>query len=255
MRHPRRIFLAAYVCLLGYCSPAKEGPAALTDAGNVADGGGLTDAQNDTAAAADFSRTTQLTVLNPSFELPATNSASFITSAPPTSWQAYGNINNGNRAVGVLNPNTTTLYLDPVPHGNNVGVTFLLDNPGNQTFYANSEAGMQQTLAETLLPNSEYTLLVEVGNLNTDSNPNNQYAFTGFPNYRVDLLAGGQILASDTNSLKPGEGRFLLSRVRFATGSQHPQLGSALGIRLVNLNSSVGIEVNFDNVRLERTAN
>lgn len=254
MRNSGLIFFSGCLCLLVACGPGRGEPASVLDAGSGGDAAGPVDAQSDTGAAADLAATTQLLVLNPSFELPATGAGTFITSAPPTSWQAYGNINNGYRAVGVLNPNTTTLYLDPVPHGNNVGVAFLLDNPMDQTFYANSEAGLQQTLTETLLPNSEYTLLVDVGNLNTDKGPNNQYAFTGFPNYRIDLLAGGQVVASDTNSLKPGEGRFLLSRVSFVTGTQHAQLGRALGIRLVNLNSSVGIEVNFDNVRLERTA-
>lgn len=245
MLHPKHVILTGYVCLLIGCSSTSVQPAALADAGaDLADFG---EANVDGAA-------TQLVVQNPSFELPATSAGTFITNAPPTSWQAYGSINNGNRAVGVLNPNTTTLYLDPVPHANNVGVVFLLDNPANQSFYANSEAGLQQTLADTLLPNSEYALSVDVGNLNVDNGPNNQYAFTGFPNYRVDLLAGGQTLASDTNSLRPGEGRFLRSTVKYVTGNQDALLGRALGIRLVNLNSSVGIEVNFDNVRLERTA-
>lgn len=245
MPYPKHVFLTGYVCLLIGCSSTQQAPAALVDAGaDLADAGTV----NVDGA------TTQLTVQNPSFELPATGANTFITNAPPSGWQAYGSINNGYRAVGVLNPNTTTLYLDPVPHGNNVGVVFLLDNPANQSFYASSEAGLQQTLTDTLLPNSEYTLSVDVGNLNIDNGPNNQYAFGGFPNYRVDLLAGGQTLSSDTNSLKPGEGRFLRSTVKYMTGSQDALLGRTLGIRLVNLNSSVGIEVNFDNVRLERAA-
>lgn len=236
MRRFKLVLLLGSASLLGGCSTPFVEPAAVTDAGTVA---GVA---------------MPLTVQNPSFELPATNPGTFITSAPPSGWQAYGSINNGYRAVGVLNPNTTTLYLDPVPHASNVGVVFLLDNPMNQAFYASTEAGLQQTLTDTLLPNSEYVLSVEVGNLNTDNGPNNQYAFGGFPNYRIDLLAGGQTLASDTNTLRPGEGRFLLSTVKYVTGNQDAQLGQALGIRLVNLNSSVGIEVNFDNVRLERTA-
>lgn len=59
---------------------------------------------------------------------------------------------------------------------------------------------------------------------------------------------------SDSSGLKPGEGRFLQSTVRYSTGAQHAQLGMPLGIRLVNLNSAVGTEVNFDNVRLQRTS-
>jgi hypothetical protein len=254
------ILLATSGCLLVCCN-RPEGSGSMSDAGidlrdpsgdmiRVTDSGQAADAQSTSDAATS----TPLAVINPSFESPATNPGTFITSAPPTGWQAYGNINNGNRATGVLNPSSTTLYLDRPPHGSNVGVVFLLDRPMEQSFYANSEAGLQQTLTATLQPDSEYTLSVHVGNINTDTSPSHRYEFLGFPGYRIDLLAGGQVLASDTNSLRPGEGRFLQSTVRFATGSQHALLGLALGIRLVNLNSSVGIEVNFDDVRLERTA-
>lgn len=256
----RRVLLAASGCLF-FCCSQSDGSGSMSDGGadlrapsedlaRAADAGQAADAQGP----ADAATAVPLTVINPSFESPSTGPGTFITSTPPMGWQAYGSINNGNRSTGVLNPSSTTLYLEPPPHGSNVGVVFLMDRPMEQSFYSNSEAGLQQTLTATLLPDSEYTLSVHVGNINVDNGPNHRYEFLGFPNYRIDLLAGGQVLASDMNSLKPGEGRFLLSTVRFTTGSQHALLGLALGIRLVNLNSNVGIEVNFDNVRLERTA-
>lgn len=197
------------------------------------------------------SRTEDIVIENASFELPATPDDSFITTGPPTSWVAYGSINNNNRAVGVLNPNTTSLYLDAVPQGNNVGVTFLMDNPGNQTQFANLPAGLEQTLAATLQLNSTYTLRTYVGNLGPGSPPP-PFAFTGFPDYRIELLAGGVVIAQDSNSLLPGEGRFLLSTITVAIPDAHPQENQALGIRLINLNSDVGIEVNFDNLSLIR---
>ncbi len=86
---------------------------------------------------------------------------------------------------------------------------------------------------------------------NIASEPGGTFAFAGFPNYRIDLLAGTNVLASDNNSLLPGEGRFLTSTVSVNIGAAHPFLGQPLGIRLVNLNSAPGIEVNWDNVRLE----
>jgi hapalindole H/12-epi-hapalindole U/12-epi-fischerindole U synthase len=181
-------------------------------------------------------------VTNPSFESPVTPPNSFITNAPPPGWAAYGDsLDFGSRTIGVLNPNTTALYLDPVPDGSNVGVTFL--DPA-----MNDEAGLQQTLGATLQTLTEYTLTVEVGNLANDMTP---FDFDGFPGYRIDLMAGTAVLASDDDTLLPGEGRFLTSTVQVSIGASHPNAGQALGIRLVNLDAAPGIEVNFDDVRLD----
>ena len=190
-----------------------------------------------------------LTISNHSFEFPVIPADSFNVAAPPPGWASYGSINNNNRSVGVLDPAGSTLYAGPVPHGENVGVIFLMDNPQNQTFFANIEAGLRQTLAATLQTRRRYTLRVEVGNITSDLNA--PFLFGGFPNYRIDLFAGTNVLASDNNSLLPGEGRFLTSTVSVNVAASNPFGGQALGIRLVNLNSAPGIEVNWDNVRLE----
>jgi hypothetical protein len=186
-----------------------------------------------------------LLVTNPSFEDPAIPAGTFLTTAPPAGWSNYGYIESfAGRDVGVLHPATTSLYTDPAPSGNNVAVVFLLT--GGPT-----ESGLQQTLTDALQTGMSYTLNVHVGNIAPDGGPFN---FAGFPGYRVDLMAGGQILASDNNSLLPGEGRFLESTVSFTTGATHPLVGQLLGIRLVSLDGPTGIEVNFDNVRLEAQA-
>jgi acetyl esterase/lipase len=193
--------------------------------------------------------TVSLVISNHSFEFPVIPPDSFNVSAPPPGWVNYGSINANNRSTGVLDPAGSTLYAGPVPHGENVGVTFLLDNPANQTFFANSEAGLRQTLAATLQTRRRYTLRVEVGNIANDVNA--PFAFGGFPNYRVDLLAGTNVLGSDNNTLLPGEGMFLTSTVAVNVAASNPFGGQQLGIRLMNLNSAPGIEVNWDNVRLE----
>jgi len=190
-----------------------------------------------------------LAISNHSFEFPVIPADSFNVAAPPPGWLSFGSINNNNRSVGVLDPAGSTLYAGSVPHGENVGVTFLMDNPQNQTFFANSEAGLRQTLAATLQTRRRYTLRVEVGNIANDVNA--PFAFAGFPNYRIDLLAGTNVLASDRNTLRPAEGRFLTSTVAVNVAASNPFVGQPLGIRLVNLNSAPGIEVNWDNVRLE----
>ncbi len=188
-----------------------------------------------------------VTILNPSFEQPVTPPDSFIVGAvAPTGWTSFGTLNMNTRVVGVVNPNSTILYVEPVPDGDNVGVTFFQNFSGD-------EAGMQQTLAATLQLSTEYTLTVEIGNM-ASAPPPNDFDFDGFPGYRVELLAGGVVIASDENTLLPGEGRFLTSTVQVTTGVSHPQAGQALGIRLTNLDAAPGTEVNFDDVRLDATA-
>ena len=190
-----------------------------------------------------------LAISNHSFEFPVIPANSFATTAAPPGWTGYGSLNFGARTIGVLDPAGSTLYAGPVPHGENVGVIFLMDNPGNQTNYASSEAGLRQTLGATLQTKRRYSLRVEVGNIANDVNA--PFAFAGFPNYRIDLMAGTNVLASDFNSLLPGEGRFLTSTVAVNVAASNPSGGQQLGLRLVNLNNAPGIEVNWDNVRLE----
>jgi hapalindole H/12-epi-hapalindole U/12-epi-fischerindole U synthase len=187
-----------------------------------------------------------VTIANPSFEQPLTPPDSFIVGAvAPPGWTSFGNLNMSSRVVGVVNPNDTILYVEPVPDGDNVGVTFFQNFSGD-------EAGMQQTLAATLQLSTGYTLTVEIGNM-ASAPPPNDFDFDGFPGYRVELLAGGVVIASDENTQLPGEGRFLTSTVEVTTGPSHPQAGQALGIRLTNLDAAPGTEVNFDDVELDAT--
>lgn len=196
-------------------------------------------------------------VSNPSFEETIVAPGNFATTTAPPGWAAYGDIDFNSRAIGSLNPNTTTLYTQSVPHGSNVGVVFLMDDFNNQNLFNNSEGGMQQTLSATLQNSATYTLNVDVGNIGNDVNfPHNLFQFNGFPGYRIDFLAGSTVLASDSSfvSTIPAEGNFRTSTITYSSGASNALAGQALGIRLVNLNNSTGIEVNFDNVRLELTA-
>lgn len=190
-------------------------------------------------------------IQNHSFADPATGDGTFIasdSSAPP-GWTIYGPTASGFRFFGVLNPRGTTLYSESVPDtgDDNVGVVFL-HTPGV------AEGGLEQTLGDTLELNTEYRLTVEVGNIANDSNaPHNAFNFSDFPGYRIELLAGSTILGVDNNTLSIAEGTFETSTITFRTGISHINASQALGIRLINLNGS-GIEVNFDNVRLEAIA-
>ncbi len=196
-------------------------------------------------------QTVAVPVVNHGFENPVLPPGVFAVASAPAGWSAYGPINNNNRSVGALNPATTTLYAVPPPEGANVGLVFLMDNPQNMAFFSNQEAGLQQTLGAVLLTGRRYTLTVEVGNIAVFGAAG--FAFGGFPGYRIDLMAGTMVLASDLNSLLPPEGGFLTSTVQIDVGGSHPAAGLPLRIRLVNLNAAVGIEVNFDDVRLDAT--
>jgi len=197
-------------------------------------------------------QTVPIAVVNSGFEAPAIAAGSFETTAPPPGWTGYGPLDFGFRTIGVLNPATTTLYAVAPPDGSNVGVVFLLDDPGNPTIFAGQEAGLTQTLDTALQGGRSYVLRVEVGNIAVDPDPpHNVFAFAGFPGYRVELRAGGVTVAADVNTLAIPEGEFRSAVVAVDIAADHPQIGELLSIRLGNLNQSVGIEVNFDDVRLE----
>ena len=95
---------------------------------------------------------------------------------------------------------------------------------------------ISQILTDVLNPSSRYVLTVDlVERINL-----------GFPVYQVQLLAGGQVLAEDFNSLSPLSD-FLTSKVEFSTGAAHPMLGEALEIRMI---AATGGQALYDNVRL-----
>jgi len=96
---------------------------------------------------------------------------------------------------------------------------------------------ISQVLTDVLAVDTLYTLNVEIGNANN-------IAFGG---YGVQLLAGGALLAEDSNTLSPANGYFETSTVTFTALPGHPNLSQTLEIRLLSL----GKETSFDHVRLE----
>ncbi|MFK7909009.1 MAG: PEP-CTERM sorting domain-containing protein [Akkermansiaceae bacterium] len=186
-----------------------------------------------------------VTINNSSFESPVTPAGTFNgeQATAPVGWTVYNSgATNNERYFGVWNPSTTSSFVGGAPDGQNVGVVFL-ENSINL-----AEAGLVQVISTPLENSKQYTLTVDVGNF--APSVGNSFDFTGFPGYRVELLAGSTLIASDNNTLTPAEGIFETSVVSFTTEASHANAGEALSIRLVNLNGP-GIEVNFDNVRLD----
>lgn len=160
--------------------------------------------------------------------------------------------------TGTLEPNGTVFFNTTAPEGDKVAILF------NSGLEGDGEYGFAQTLTDTLLPNTQYTLTIEVGNIASGTADDSTfYNLDEFPGYRIDLLAGGVAIAQDINTLVIPEGEFATATVQFTTGGTHPQLGLPLGIRLVNRNvipggytqlTSPDLEVDFDDVRLDATA-
>jgi hypothetical protein len=211
-----------------------------------------------------------LTVINPGFEdITGESPVNEFTFGPLNGWDLYdpGTITDGGDGptyfIGTLtpvepdpigDPGVFVFFPDGAAEGQRVGISFNFEGSGGQ-----GEYGMVQTLADTLQPNTTYQLQVEIGNIASGTAIDTTfYPLDGFPGYRVDLLAGGVVIAQDNNSLAGSipDGEFATSTVDFSTGAAHAQLGQPLGIRLVNLNVADGsfpasdLEVDFDNVRL-----
>jgi hypothetical protein len=206
------------------------------------------DSESTDPSAADTGTTPDGVVGNPGFEDDAVADGQFNPSITPARWQRYdpaGILNGNDNVVGILNPTGTSLYPDGAPEGRNVALVFLwnTDNDGNPT-------GLSQRLTTTeLAAGSTYTLRVQVGNIAAaDGAP---YDLSGFPGYRVELLAGGEVLVADDDTLSPDDGKFEQSEISYTATASDAAIGQPLEIRLINLNvPESGIEVNFDDVEL-----
>jgi hypothetical protein len=212
----------------------------------------------------------EILVINPGFEdISGESTFNEFTFGPLNGWSLYdpGNVTGGGAGtsyyLGTLQP--TDLPSQPgaiqyfpggAPEGTRVGIVYNIAATGG-----GGEWGFQQTLAATLQANTTYTLQVQVGNIASGTSVNGAvFNLDGFPTYRIDLLAGGEILKSDENSLVLGEGQFGLSTITFTTDSNPDRINQQLGIRLVSLNvvdpsfPAADLEVDFDDVRLTGVA-
>jgi hypothetical protein len=216
--------------------------------------------------------TTDVAVDNPSFEDIADDETPVneFTFGPLPGWDLYdpGNVTNGGEGplyfIGTLTP--TEIPSQPgviqnfpggASDGQRVAIAFNFEGTGD-----GGEYGLEQTLGATLEAETTYELLVDIGNIATGTALSGEtFPLDGLPGYRVELLAGDTVIASDDNSLAGSiaEGEFGESVVTFNPGSADPQIGQPLGIRLVNLNQTADVpagndlEVDFDNVRLTAT--
>ncbi|PAW63805.1 MAG: hypothetical protein B9S38_17005 [Verrucomicrobiia bacterium Tous-C4TDCM] len=172
-----------------------------------------------------------VTLANPGFENPVVAVDGSFT-ALATGWSKVNSANE----IGVLNPDTGD-FTAQAPEGTNVGYVY-----GGVV-----DAGMSQVLTATFQADASYTLTVKVGNSLT-------YAYDG---YRVQLLAGGTLLAEDNNTLTPAPDAFVTATVNYAynAGLHAGLVGQALEIRLLGKGQSGDTqgETEFDDVQLTAT--
>ncbi|MEZ6096705.1 MAG: PEP-CTERM sorting domain-containing protein [Pirellulaceae bacterium] len=201
-------------------------------------------------------------IANHSFE-DTTGQSTFneFTFGTPAGWSLYdpnGITSSAGIFPGTLMPNGVEFFNSLAPDGDRVAILF------NSSREGDGEYGFEQSLSLSLTAFTSYSLSVEVGNIASGFATNGQFFnLDEFPGYRVELLAGGTVIASDANSLNIPEGVYATSTVNFVTGATHVHLGETLSIRLVNENlipsgftqaTSPDLEVDFDNVRLDVTA-
>lgn len=209
-----------------------------------------------------------LTVVNSGFEDTTGQSVSAeFTFGTPVGWTLHdpngimppGGVGSG-FFPGTLQQNGVDFFNGPAPEGSRVGILF------NSQGRNDGEYGFQQILTDTVQANTRYELSVEVGNIASGvTTAAGFFNLEGFPGYRVDLFAIDQflnetILVQDLDTLIIPEAEFALSTISVDIGAGHTAIGDMLGIRLVNLNQTLGVtptpdlEVDFDDVRLTATA-
>jgi len=204
------------------------------------------------------SQATLLNIINPSFEDdPNTNNEFFFGN--PNGWSLIdpGGIVGGLDLQGTLTATGSPFFDSGAPDGDNVALLFIGDSQGTTEF------GLAQILANTLAADTRYQLSVEVGNIQSGTAQSDTFFnLDGFPGYRIDLLAGGVVLATTTAGINApiAEGAFANVTLEHVSGAAPTQLGQALEIRLVNLNltdanfTGADLEVDFDLVQLDATA-
>lgn len=199
---------------------------------------------------------------NPGFEQPEQTTepfpgAGFFDFETPTGWDLYDPNSLIPEDASIATPFTggwkpSEAFFADIPEGEQIGTIFLVP-PGA------GEVGFAQTSTAVIEPNKTYTLSASI--LNPPGLPGAE-AFAGFPGYRLELLAGDTVIASDNNTIFVEEGEFATATVSYSSLVDDTYLGDILGIRLINTNldnssgldGGNGIEVNFDDVKLSGVA-
>jgi lysophospholipase L1-like esterase len=184
----------------------------------------------------------------PSFEAPALADGA-LASGPGTlaGWSFSGT---ANTYLGILDPPAGS-YPEAAGDGTPTGadgsnVAFLFNDGGPaETVTAT------QTLGVTLAPANNYALRVAIGRFL----PDQPYEFSNWGGYRIELLAGETVIASDSGSVDPPVGEFRDAQATVSSATLDPSLlGLPLAIRLSLATTAAPSSTHFDAVRLTRNS-
>lgn len=199
-----------------------------------------------------------IAIVNPSFEADFAPDGNYVVLNEVQGWDLYDPNDlrsQGTNVIGVICPIGSGYYTPGVaPDGRNFALVFILDN------IEEGPMGLEQGLGVELQPGTVYTLEVAIGNIaqapGVAPNPPDEFPINGFPGYAIQLLAGGVVIGEDVNSIGPGlaDGASGEASCVVTTGPSVTS-GLELTIRLLSLNQldtpDPGVEVNFDDVRLD----
>ncbi|MGH8528308.1 MAG: sialate O-acetylesterase [Nevskiales bacterium] len=183
-------------------------------------------------------------ITNPSFETPAL--ADGVLAEGPGLIGGWNFSGTANTFVGIFNPPAGSY---PTAGGNGTptgaagaNAAFLFNNGG-----PTESVSATQTLTTTLTANTDYALTVGIGRFL----PNQPFAFSLYGGYRIELLAGSTVIASDSDTAQPAEGAFSDATVAVAAGQISPALiGQPLAVRLAISSTEAQRSTHFDNIRL-----
>lgn len=206
-------------------------------------------------------------VVNASFEDDVPNFSEFEFSVP-SGWSLFdpNAILTGENAVGTLNvaiheqealPGSAAPFAPGQVTGDSVAIISLVE----PSTFDSGMVGISQSLGLNLAAHSDYVLTVDVGNVASfDETSDFPFDSDGFPGFRVQLVAGNEVIASTSEGTESalGEGLFDTVELLHSTGATAAGLGEELSIRLLNLNvtsetNNGGLDVAFDNVRFDAT--
>jgi hypothetical protein len=178
-------------------------------------------------------------IVNPGFEAPVYADGAYgptdgwtlgyYTLPDTTTW-----VSGGTDEAGGYNPAADADYGGVAPEGENVVYT---------SSFAGYDSGLSQILSATLQADTQYDLSALVGN---------PVLYNGglTADYRIELLAGGVLLASDTGPSPVDDQTWTTASLTYNSGASPAQIGQPLEIRLLAVDFTDWYEVHYDNVVL-----
>lgn len=185
-----------------------------------------------------------IAVGNPSFEqTPLGDGVTHPNPAAIPDWTFTGTTNT---FVGIFNPPAAS-YPEAAGQGTPIGAD------GAQAAYLFNDGGpaemvsASQTLGENVVAGRDYTLTVAIGRFD----PAQPYSPSTYGGYRIELLAGATVIASDVDSITPPEREFAdATAIALSTSIPPALIGQPLSIRLDISATAADRSTHFDHVRV-----